>query len=371
MSFKHVSIIGLGLIGGSMGMILYRSKIAGRVRGYDLAPEVGREALARRAVHELAPDLPAAAAGADLVILAVPVERIPEVTAQIAPHLKKGAILTDVAATKARLAAIIPPLLPPGVYYVGGHPMAGMERSGITAADPFLFENAVYLLTPAENIPRKVRQRLVAMVRAAGGIPHFLPPAEHDLMAAAVSHLPHLVAAALVNTAFRVEKDRPGTMALAAGGFRDSTRIALGSSVLWREIFRSNRRPLLQVLATFQEELNAFRRELAGDQDMLLENRLAAAAAVREKLPVKNKGFLTLLHELVVVIEDRPGTIAGVVGLLADAKLNIKDIEILHIREGEGGTLRLAFDDAPALARAVEILRAKGFQVQVRGETKK
>lgn len=370
MSLKQVSIIGLGLIGGSMGMSLYRSGFADRICGYDLDPETGREALARRAVSGLAPDLPAAAAGADIVILAVPVERIPEVTAKIAPHLKKGTILTDVAATKARLAAIIPPMLPPGAYYVGGHPMAGMERSGITAADPFLFENAVYLLTPAENIPREVRECLVSMVRAAGGIPHFLPPAEHDLMVAAVSHLPHLVAAALVNTASRVEKDRPGTLALAAGGFRDSTRIALGSAALWREIFRSNRRPLLQVLETFLEEVNAFRRELAGDQGTLLENRLAAAMVVREKLPVKNKGFLTLLHELVVVIEDRPGTIAGVVGLLAAAKLNIKDIEILRIREGEGGTLRLAFEDAPALAQAVEILRAKGFQVQVRGDKK-
>lgn len=370
MSLPQVSIIGLGLIGGSMGMSLYRSGFAGRIRGYDLAPEAGREALARRAVHELAPDLPAAAAGADLVILAVPVERIPEVAAVIAPHLKNGAILTDVAATKARLAEIIPPLLPPGAYYVGGHPMAGMERSGIAAADPFLFENAVYLLTPGEDIPPEVIECLVAMVRAVGGLPYFLRPAEHDLMVAAVSHLPHLAAAALVNTASRVEEDHPGTMALAAGGFRDSTRIALGSPVLWREIFRSNRRPLLQVLELFLEELDAFRRELAADQGALLENRLGAAQTAREKLPVKNKGFLTLLHELVVVIEDRPGAIAGVVSLLAAVELNIKDIEILRIREGEGGTLRLAFEDAPALEQAAAILRAEGFQVQVRGDQK-
>lgn len=371
MNLKKVSIIGLGLIGGSLGMSLCRSGAVEEVKGYDLSPEAGREALTRRAVHKEAPDPATAVAGADLVILAVPVEKTPETAAKIGPYLKKGAIVTDVASTKARLAAVIPPFLPPDVYYVGGHPMAGMEASGIAAADPFLFQNAVYLLTPAKEIPVEVRECLAHMVRLVGGIPHFLRPEEHDLMAAAVSHLPHLVAAALVNTACRLEKEQPGTLALAAGGFRDSTRIALGSPALWREIFRSNRGPLLHVLTAFLDELSAFQAEIAGDQSERLESRLATAARAREELPVKSKGFLTLLHELVVVVEDRPGTIAGVVNILAAAELNIKDIEILRIREGEGGTLRLAFEDAPALAEAVRILRAKGFQVQERGGKRK
>ncbi|NLW09228.1 MAG: prephenate dehydrogenase/arogenate dehydrogenase family protein [Firmicutes bacterium] len=371
MSFKKVSIIGLGLIGGSLGMSLCRSGSVEEVAGYDLSPEAGREALARRAIHKQAPDPETAVAGADLVILAVPVERIPEIAARIGPVLKEGAILTDVASTKARLAATVPPLLPPGVYYVGGHPMAGMEASGIAAADPFLFQNAVYLLTPAEETPAEVRESLLRLVRLVGGIPYFLRPEEHDLMVAAVSHLPHLTAAALVNTACRLEREQPGTLSLAAGGFRDSTRIALGSPALWREIFRSNREPLLEVLKVFLDELRAFQEEIAGDQPGRLENRLAAAARAREELPVKHKGFLTLLHELVVVIEDRPGAIAGVVSLLAAAELNIKDIEILRIREGEGGTLRLAFENAPALAEAVRILRAEGYQVQERGGGRK
>ncbi len=371
MNFKKVSIIGLGLIGGSLGMSLCRSGAVEEVRGYDLSPETGREALARRAIHKLAPGPETAVAGADLVILAVPVERIPETAANIGPALKSGAIVTDVASTKARLAKAVPPLLPPDVYYVGGHPMAGTEASGIGAADPFLFQNAVYLLTPAEGTPAGVRDCLARLVRLTGGIPYFLRPEEHDLMVAAVSHLPHLVAAALVNTAGRVEQERPGTLSLAAGGFRDSTRIAQGSPALWREIFRSNREPLLQVLSVFLGELRTFQEEIAADQAERVENRLAAAARTREELPVKNKGFLTLLHELVVVVEDRPGAIAGVVNLLAAAELNIKDIEILRIREGEAGTLRLAFEDAPALAEAVRVLRANGYQVQERGGGRK
>lgn len=187
-------------------------------------------------------------------------------------------------------------------------------------------------------------------------------------MVAAVSHLPHLTAAALVNTAFRVEEKHPGAVELAAGGFRDSTRIARGAPSLWREIFASNRLPLLEVLDIFLTELTTFRDNLRLAKDHKVEAALSLAAAAREELPIKNKGFLTLLHELVAVIEDRPGAIAGVVGILAQEELNIKDIEILRIREGEGGTLRLAFEDADTLTRALVLLSSEGYQVRARGE---
>lgn len=349
-------------------MALFRSGAADRIVGFDLMARAGEEGLARKAIHEAAPDLATAVDGADLVILAAPVERIPRIVKESLPYLKKGAILTDVASTKRYLAETIPPLLPAGVYYVGGHPMAGTERSGISAADPFLFENAVYLLTPGESTPQPVIDILLYMVGKIGGIPLSLTPLDHDIMVAAISHLPHLAAAALVNAAARVDEQHAKTLSLAAGGFRDSTRIALGSPCLWREIFASNRRPLLTVLDLYLEELNAFRHELRLSADEKVEARLERAAAVRRQLPVKNKGFLTLLHDLVVVIEDRPGAIAGVVSILAAANLNIKDIEILRIREGEGGTLRLAFEDAATLERAVDLLSTKGYQVQARGE---
>ncbi|HHT48680.1 MAG TPA: prephenate dehydrogenase/arogenate dehydrogenase family protein, partial [Firmicutes bacterium] len=252
-----------------------------------------------------------------------------------------------------------------GVHYVGGHPMAGSEQSGITAADPFLFQNAVYLLTPGPETPSFVLEALTAFIRMVGGLPHLLTPEEHDLMVAVVSHLPHLLAAALVNVALDFNERHPGTLALAAGGFRDTTRVAMGSPALWREIFSTNRHSLLETLTAFTQELTAFTTALAAGEMETVEAKLRRAAVARTKLPAQKKGFLTLLHELVVVIQDRPGAIAEVIEIIKT--INLKDIEILRVREGEGGTLRLAFEDETALQQADHLLRVHGFSTQVRG----
>ncbi|NLW59354.1 MAG: prephenate dehydrogenase/arogenate dehydrogenase family protein [Firmicutes bacterium] len=365
MNRQRIALIGLGLIGGSLGLALCRQRRNLWVVGYDPVAATCREALARQAVHEIAESVTAAVEGADLVVLAVPVEKMAEVVLAAAPALAPGTILTDVASTKGQLAQELPPLLPEGVYYVGGHPMAGSEQSGLAAADPFLFQNAVYLLTPAPETPRAVLATLEEFIRMVGGLPLLLTPEEHDLMVAVVSHLPHLVAAALVNVAVDFNAQYPGTLSLAAGGFHDTTRVAMGSPALWRQILASNRHALLLALRALAAEVDAFAAALSAGELEELEARLRRAATARTELPARKKGFLTLLHELVVVIEDRPGAIAEVVEIIKT--VNIKDIEILRVREGEGGTLRLAFENEEALNEAVRLLRAHGFQTQVRG----
>ncbi|MBA2132230.1 prephenate dehydrogenase [Capillibacterium thermochitinicola] len=365
MKRQRIALIGLGLIGGSLGLALCRQPRKPWVVGYDPVADTCREALARQVVHEIADSPAAAAQGADLVVLAVPVGKMEEVVRAVAPVLTPGTILTDVASTKGQLARALPPLLPEGVYYVGGHPMAGSEQSGLAAADPFLFQNAVYLLTPAPGTPPAVLATLEEFIRMVGGLPLLLTPEEHDLMVAVVSHLPHLMAAALVNVAVDFNERYPGTLALAAGGFHDTTRVAMGSPALWREILASNRHSLLPVLRALMTEVENLTAALSAGELTTLEARLKRAATARKELPARRKGFLTLLHELVVVIEDRPGAIAEVIGIIKT--INIKDIEILRVREGEGGTLRLAFENEEALAEAVRLLRSHGFQTQVRG----
>ncbi len=365
MSGRRISIIGLGLIGGSLGMALCRANQPYHVVGYDLSAGTGQEALERRAVHEIAATLAAAVAGAEIVILAVPVEKVQAVVAEAAPYLRPGTIVTDVASVKGVLSHSIPSVLPDGVYYIGGHPMTGAEQSGIWAADPFLFQNAVYLLTPGADLPPDVIDEVRTLITAIGGLPLLLEPEEHDLMVAVVSHLPHLTAAAMVNVAACFEAAHPGTLSLAAGGFRDTTRVAMGSPELWRQIFSANRPALLKVVKELVTELKEFYRQLERGEMAAVEERLKQAASVRKELPARHKGFLTMLHELVVVIEDRPGMIAEVTGLLRE--INIKDIEILRVREGEGGTLRLAFNDEQSVRQAVELLRANGFVARLRG----
>ncbi len=362
-----ISIIGLGLIGGSLGMALCQYDPKLRIIGYDCSLSACKEALERKAVHRIASSLEDAVKESELVLIAVPVEKIQGIVEESSPYFKTGSVIMDVGSTKGFLAHTIPSILPPGVYYVGGHPMTGAESSGIFAADPFLFQNAVFLLTPTEIIPPEIIKRLRGLIKMVGGIPLLLNPEEHDKLVAVVSHLPHLLAATLVNFASRFNQEYPQTLSLAAGGFRDTTRVAMGSSALWREIFNSNRLSLLQAVEGFIEELQAFSTELSSGDMESLEKRLEQAAIVRTGLPFRNKGFLDLSHELVVMLQDQPGAIAEVTGVLADDAINIKDIEILRVREGEGGTLRLAFQDENTLQKAVGLLREQGFTVRIRG----
>ena len=169
--------------------------------------------------------------------------------------------------------------------------MAGSEQSGLAAADPFLFQNAVYLLTPAPGTPPKVLTTLEQFIQMVGGLPLFLTPEEHDLMVAVVSHLPHIIAAALVNVAVDFNEQYPGTLSLAAGGFHDTTRVAMGSPALWREILVSNRRSLLPVLSKLVAEVEALTVALSAGEKGELEARLRRAAAARTELPARNKGF--------------------------------------------------------------------------------
>lgn len=364
MRLQRVCLLGMGLIGGSLGMALTRYEGEGlHVQGWDNSEATREEAIARGAAHAAPGQLMQALDGADLVIIATPIRSILPLIRQVLPALKPGMVVTDVASTKGELAREITQILPPGVEYIGGHPMAGTEGSGIAAADPFLFENAVYILTPTKSTGKRAIAMMEELLRLVGAQPLLLSVEEHDRMVAAVSHLPHLTAISLANAAGKIEGQLPGTLTLAAGGFRDSTRIAMSSPELWAEIVFSNKQQVLGMMDNFLQELTNLRQMIQEDCEEEFRNYFLRGGEVRRQVPQKNKGFLRLLHEMVVQIQDHPGAIAGVINILADAAINIKDIEILRVREGEGGTLRLAVEDEPGLALAKTILTQKGYRV--------
>ena len=349
-----------------MGMALCRAPGIERVHGVARRADTVAEAVALGAVHAGTTDLREGVAGADVVVFATPVRSIAPLVAEAAPALAPGTVVTDVGSTKAELCRTLPPLLPEGVEYIGGHPMAGSERTGLGAADPYLYQNAIYILTPLrENQPGL--DKVLALVQAVGAQPLILDPEQHDRAVAAVSHLPHMVATALVLAVGQVAAEDPRVLALAAGGFRDTTRIASGDPVMWRDICLSNRGPLLEMLDRFRAVLDAAREAVArGDEDALMDH-MTEARAVREQLPARRKGILSPMSELVVQLEDRPGAIHEVTGCIAAKGINIKDIEILRVREGEGGTLRLAFANDGDLQQALEQLAQRGFVARRRG----
>jgi prephenate dehydrogenase len=217
---------------------------------------------------------------ADLVVFAPPVLQIPPLTRAVSDRLAPGAIVTDVGSTKAYLEAELPPLLPSGVAYVGGHPMAGSEQGGIGAARADLFNGAVYVLTRPPGCPPEAAARVAALARRMGAKPVEMAALEHDAVVARTSHLPHVVAAALAGAAARGGGLAPGLLRrLAAGGFRDTTRVAESPPEMWRDVCLTNAGPLLEALADCEAALVAFRRAVErGDGEALL----ALFAAGRE-----------------------------------------------------------------------------------------
>lgn len=362
----NISIVGVGLIGGSLGMAWRSGRRGHRVTGVVRRPEAIDEALAAGACDAATTDPAEGVAEADVVVVCTPVTTIVPMVKAILPHVRPGCIITDAGSTKGAICDALWQEGRPDVPFIGGHPMAGSERDGVQAADPYLFQNAVYVLTPPPNVDPVALALLQALVEETGATTMVMDAHRHDMIVAAVSHVPHLMAAALVHAAVDVSREIPETLSLAAGGFRDTTRVAAGSPEVWRDICLTNKEAILSVLALLEETGERFAAALRAADPQSIEALLASARAHRVRIPNRSKGILGSLYELVVQVVDRPGELAAVTGLVAGEGINLIDIEILRVREGEGGTLRLGFESEDACDLAMRTLMKNGYTVRRR-----
>lgn len=364
--FAHetIAIVGVGLIGGSLGVGFKSLGIGRRIVG------IGRQETLDAArnlnvidagyrYEELATGIREAA----LVFLCTPIVRILDLLPVALAAARQNTVVTDVGSTKHAIVSAAAVHRRDGVHFVGGHPMAGSEHRGVGAADPFLFQNAIYVLTPSPDTPDFVVDKLSRLVRRLGARPMRMTPREHDRAAAAVSHLPQMMATSLVSLIGRMTEAEGLPIRMAAGGFRDLTRIASSPYEMWRDICRTNAAPIREMIDLYIESLEAVRG--AVDEDRL-EQAFSVANRVRGQIPKDSKGFLHPLHEILLVAEDRPGVIADVARKLAAEKININDIEVLNVREGEGGTIRMGFDSRPCAEHAVDVLEKAGYSVRLR-----
>lgn len=279
MTAPKVAIIGVGLIGGSLGLAL---KAVGDidVTGADHDQASLDEAAARGAIDRGTTDLAAAVAAADIIFLCTPVLRLPSLVKRIAPHLKAGAVVTDVGSTKLLVGKEIAGLLPAGVHYVGGHPMAGRERSGITAADGGLFRDKWYIFTPDDSTSPAAVELVAGLVRRAGAKVTVMDAARHDGCAAIISHVPHVVAAGLVNLLGRYPGEEEAMHSLAGGGFGDTTRIASSDADMWADICMTNAAAITDGLDELRGLLDGVAAAIrSGDRDAV--HAFFAAAKVR------------------------------------------------------------------------------------------
>ncbi|MBV9868102.1 MAG: prephenate dehydrogenase/arogenate dehydrogenase family protein [Abitibacteriaceae bacterium] len=283
MLFDTVCVVGVGLIGGSFGLAMRERKLARQVIGAVRREETINAAFQRGAVDNATTDLAEAARGADLVLVASPVGQMKAICEQLGPVVRAGAIVTDAGSTKDDVVAGCSKCFGQKAFFVGGHPMAGSERTGVEAARSNLFENAIWVLTPTADTPEPVVTKLVAMIEGLGATPLLLNAAIHDSLLAVTSHLPHLTAAALVHLFSDAHSEYEVAQQLIAGGWRDSTRVAAGSSEMWRDICLSNTAALTKSLDDLLEQLHQLRHMLQEKDADKLYDWFESASTVRRK----------------------------------------------------------------------------------------
>ena len=282
--FDQITFVGLGLINGSIARDVRRLGLAERLVGTARRPETLGQALALGLVDEVTPDAAAAVQGADLVVLGVPVGASGEVARAMAPGLRADAIVTDVGSVKGRVIELVTPHLDMR-RFVPGHPVAGTEESGPAAAIERLFENRWCILTPGSATDAAVTERVAALWRAIGSKVELMEPAHHDKVLAITSHLPHLLAYNIVNTADDFEGVLKGeVLKYAAGGFTDFTRIAASDPTMWRDVFLHNKAAVLEVVGRYIEDLVALQRAIRWDESDALFERFESAQAVRREV---------------------------------------------------------------------------------------
>ncbi|HWE66042.1 MAG TPA: prephenate dehydrogenase [Acidimicrobiales bacterium] len=345
-------VVGTGLIGGSIALSLRQR--GWHVSGLDADDERLAEAVAAGVIDASGDDLEA-----QVVFVATPATAVAEVVRQVlaTEGRRDDAVVTDVSGVKTAIVAAAD-----HPRFIGGHPMAGSEQVGLRGADPDLFEGAVWVLTPTSETDLNAFTALQGVVAALGADVLVLSPSDHDRLVAVVSHVPHLVAATLMNAAATGAEQDGALLRLAAGGFRDMTRVAAGHPGIWPDICSENAGPIVQALDALVAELTVMRDRVAGhDRDSLLQV-LQRASAARRNLPARivRPDHLSVLR---IPVPDRHGVLAEITSLAADLGISIYDIEIAHSAEGPRGVLILVVDtaEAPKLRDAVEAL---GYRCQ-------
>lgn len=277
MRIGTLAIVGVGLLGGSVGLAVQRRRLADRVIGVETDPQNAQQAKARGAVDHIATNL-SEACQADWIILGTPVDRTADLILQLAPMCKPGALITDVGSTKVAILRGLTGKLPDGVNFVGSHPLAGSDKQGPDHADAELFRNRVVVVTPDRETNQTSLNRVVAFWEALEARVLRMTPKEHDRILARTSHVPHLVASALAGSVPAEMLDLTGT------GFRDATRIAAGSPSLWEAILLSNREEVLAALGHFTERLDLVRQALERQDVVALERLLQEGKERRDSL---------------------------------------------------------------------------------------
>ncbi|HVM01242.1 MAG TPA: prephenate dehydrogenase/arogenate dehydrogenase family protein [Acidimicrobiales bacterium] len=346
---RRAQVVGTGLIGASIALGLRER--GWHVTGADTDADRADQARRRGALDAVGED-----GAAEVTFVATPVATVADAARRA---VAGGGVVTDVGSVKAPVVAAVG-----SPRFIGGHPMAGSEQEGLAGADGSLFEGATWVLTPTQHTDPAAYARVQAVVSSLGASVVAIPPERHDALVALVSHVPHLTAASLMCLAAEGAVGDATLLRLAAGGFRDMTRVAAGHPGIWPDICAANRQAIVEVLDGLVASLAVVRRVVAAGDRAGLLRMLEAARAARVSLPAR-VAHPEDLAELRVPVADRPGVLAEVTTLAGELDVNIADLEIAHSAEGDRGVLLLVVDAADA-DRLRAALGRRGYRPSVR-----
>lgn len=363
----NIGIIGFGLIGGSLAKAIKKVHAQNSyIIGYDKQPAYTKAAYEEGVIDSIAADTARSFSNCAVIFICTPVSYTSQIIENLLPYVANDCILTDVGSTKYNLVCEIDQIIQKStkrVYYVGGHPMAGSEKSGYSASTAYLFENAYYMLTPMGNTPEFILFILQKMIERIGAIPLVLSASYHDFAAANISHIPHIIASSLVHLVKDNDGDSGHLHALAAGGFKDITRIASSSPDIWTSICISNKQQIQKVFHKYMMLLNKFSSALESNDADLLYCFFDTARIYRNTLGEGASNDVTKGYSLHIDAKDEPGIIASIATLLSANNLNIKNIGIINDREFDSGVIRVTFENKSILLRATEILSQNKYTI--------
>ncbi|MEH7012655.1 prephenate dehydrogenase [Neobacillus niacini] len=350
----RVFVIGLGLIGGSLALCIKKEHKDAIIIGYDIHQEQARLGKMLGVIDEVADHIAEGAKTADLIIISAPVIETEAIIHLLSEQsLKPEVIITDTGSTKSKIVANAASLNKKGYTFIGGHPMAGSHKSGVSAAKEILFENAFYLLTPEDHIESLKVEVLKAWLKGTNAKFLSVTPDTHDYLTGIVSHFPHIIAASIVRQTERLAEEESLIPRLAAGGFRDITRIASSSPEMWKDILLHNREVLIDLIDKWKEEMDWVKLLLEQENSGEIFHYFQQAKQFRDGLPLREKGAIPAFYDLYVDVPDYPGVISEITGYLAKENISITNIRILETREDEiYGVLVISFQTEEDRERA-------------------
>ena len=365
MELNKIGFIGLGLIGGSIAI-----KIKENHPNCEIIATARRESTITEAYNmglitnsELLPL--SSFSDCDMIFLCAPVEKNLDYLRELKDIVSSHTLITDVGSTKGQIHKEVITL---GLekQFIGGHPMTGSEKTGIQNANKYLLENAYYIITPTRESTQKQVDDYYALVKELGSIPLILDYDAHDYATASISHLPHMIAYTLVNLVKDIDDENETMKTIAAGGFKDITRIASSSPVMWESICMTNQEQLLKLMDKYMDSLSELREDIEKSSSQILLDKFQSAKDYRDSLTVRNTKSYNKVYELFLDLADEAGGIAIIASILAFKGISIKNIGIVHNREFEEGVLHIEFYDEESVETAAVLLSEKNYIIHRR-----